>query len=210
MSAVIELPPMQIHYVEQGTPEWLELRTGVPTASEFAAIMTQGRGGAPSQTRLTYLYKVIGERLTGDCSAVFSGNEHTRRGHELEPEARDLYCMLRDTTVRTVGFISRGKYAGASPDSLVGDDGLLEIKTKLPHLQIPVLLAGKLPEEHRAQVQGQLWVSEREWCDFLSYWPGLRPFLLRVYRDDDYIEQLASAVAEFHEQLNEIMEKVRA
>lgn len=206
----MQLPEMHIwRDLEQGTDEWLMARLGVPTASEFDAIMTCGRGGKPSQTRLTYLYKLIGERLTDEPSAKFD-NYATRRGHELEPEARELYSMLTGNEVEQVGFISRGKWCGASPDGLIGSEGMLEVKTKFPHLQIPVLLDGKLPAEHVAQVQGQMWVAERAWVDFLSFWPGLRPFLVRVHRDEDYINKLAAAVEEFHAQMDDIMEKVKA
>lgn len=206
----MELPEMTVwRDLEQGTDEWLMARLGVPTASEFDAILTCGRGGKPSQTRLTYMFKLIGERLTDEPSAKF-GNVHTDRGHALEPEARELYEIITGNTPEPIGFVSRGKWCGASPDSFVGDNGMLEIKTKLPHLQIPVLLSGDVPNEHVAQLQGQLWVCEREWVDFLSYWPGLRPFLKRVHRDEGYIAKLAAAVAEFHEQMNDIMEKVKA
>lgn len=207
---MIALPEMTVFRdLEQGTDEWLMARLGVPTASEFDAILTCGRGGKPSAKRLTYMYKLIGERLTDEPSAKFD-NYATRRGHELEPEARELYTMLTGNEVEQVGFIARGKWCGASPDGLIGEPGMLEIKTKAPHLQIPVLLSGEVPAEHTAQLQGQLWVAEREWVDFLSYWPGLQPFLKRVYRDDDYISKLASAVEEFHAQMAEIMEKVKA
>lgn len=206
----MELPDAYVwHDLEQGTDEWLMARLGVPTASEFDSIMTKGRGGEPSKSRLTYMFKLIGERLTDEPSAKFD-TFATRRGHELEPEARDLYTMLTGNEVTQVGFIARGKWCGASPDGLIGDDGMLEIKTKLPHLQIPVLLSDEVPAEHVAQLQGQMWVAGRAWVDFLSYWPGLRPFLKRVHRDEDYISKLASAVEEFHAQMDEIMGRVRA
>ena len=206
----MQLPEAYVwHDLEQGTDEWLMARLGVPTASEFDAIMKCGRGGGPSKERMTYMFKLIGERLTDEPSAKFD-TFATRRGHELEPEARDLYTMLTGNEVTQVGFIARGKWCGASPDGLIGDDGMLEIKTKLPHLQIPVLLSGEVPAEHVAQLQGQMWVADRAWVDFLSYWPGLRPFLKRVHRDEDYIAKLASAVEEFHAQMDEVMAKVRA
>lgn len=207
---MIALPPMTVFDdIVQGTPDWLMVRLGVPTASNFDAILSNGLKGLPSKTRLTYMYKLIGEKLTDEPSAVY-GNAHMERGHALEPEARELYTMLTGNECQQVGFIARGNYCGASPDSLIGSDGMLEIKTKLPHLHIPVLLSGIVPAEHVAQLQGQLWVAEREWVDFASYWPGLRPFVLRVHRDEQFISALASAVSEFHEQMADIIARVKA
>src|SRR3546814_3588382 len=97
--------------------------------------------------------KPIAERLSGRVVQTGAGNAHTERGHEQEPEARELYAFLRDAEPVQVGFIRRGP-VGCSPDSLVGDDGLLEIKTKLGHLQIEVLESGAMPSDHYAQVQG--------------------------------------------------------
>ena len=126
----------------------------------------------------------------------------------MEQEARDLYAMVRDVDPQQVGFMRRGD-AGASPDSLIGHDGLLEIKTKTPHLQIEALLADRLPPEHVAQVQGQLWISCRQWLDFVSYWPGLPLLVVRVERDEAYIASLSQAVADFNGELSQIIEQVK-
>lgn len=197
---------LQVFDCEQGTPEWFAARLGIPTASEFSTVLAKGRGGGDSKTRRTYMLKLIGERLTGEPMWTYS-NEHMERGKAMEDEARDLYSMVRDVEPQRVGFLRRGD-AGASPDSLVGDDGLLEIKTKLPHLHLEAMLAGKLPAEHVAQCQGQLWISGRPWLDFVSYWPGLTPFIVRVERDDIYIKSLEAAVAEFLAELAETMARV--
>jgi hypothetical protein len=188
--------------------DWFQARLGVVTASEFATVMTKGRGGGESKTRRTYLLKLIGEALTGERTDGFT-NMHMERGHEMEREARDLYAMLRDVEPREVGFLRRGR-VGASPDALVGDDGLLEIKTKLPHLHLELLLAGELPKEHRPQSQGQMWVSGRKWLDFMSYWPGLPPFLVRVTRDEAYIAELSTAVNAFLAEMDEGIARVRS
>ena len=105
-----------------------------------------------------------------------------------------------------VGFIRNGE-AGASPDSLLGANGLLEIKTKLPHLQLEVLLSDAMPTDHRAQVQGQLWIAEREWCDFVSYWPRLPLFVKRIHRDEAYIKTLQEGVAVFLAELHDLQAK---
>ncbi|MGP9532942.1 hypothetical protein [Halomonas sp. AOP42-E1-30] len=99
---------------------------------------------------------------------------------------------------------------GYLPDSLVCDNGLLEIKTKLPKFQIEVLLSGEIPAEHVAQCQGGLWVSEREWIDFVSYWPGMPMFIKRAYRDDIMIRTIAERVEAFHEEMKRRMNQVMA
>lgn len=172
----------------QGSPEWFKARLGIPTASEFAAVKAKGEG----KTRRTYMMKLIGEILTGECMEGYS-NAHMERGKEMEPDARNLYAFRMDVEPIQVGFVRNGR-KGASPDSLIGLNGMCEIKTKLPHLQAEVLLADRLPPEHIAQCQGNLWVAEREWIDFVSYWPRMPLFVKRVYRDDAYIATLAKEV----------------
>ncbi len=198
---------MQIIECEQGAPEWFAARMGIPTASEFSTVMAKGRGGGDSKTRATYMKKLAGEILTGKPMEGFS-TAHTERGKEMEPDARNLYAFMHDCEPQLVGFIRNGQ-KGCSPDSLVSNDGMLEIKTKLPHLQIEVLLSSDVPSDHVAQCQGQLWVAEREWIDFVSYWPGLPLFVTRSHRDEDYIKALATAVDEFNDELAHLVERIR-
>lgn len=200
--------PLQVFNCDQGTPEWHQCRAGIPTASEFATILTKGRGGEPSKTRLTYMRRLAGERITGQVLQTWGGNEHTERGHALEAEARDMASFIRGYTPQPVGFLRRGD-AGCSPDSLVGDDGLVEVKTKLPHLHIELLESGEVPTEHTPQLQGQLWISGRSWVDFVSYWPDLPIFIKRVVRDEAYIATLAAAVSSFNDELNDMVERIR-
>lgn len=193
---------------EQGSEEWRACRLGIPTASEFSAILAEGRTrGSPSLTRRTYLYKLIAERMTGEPADDYT-NRHMERGKEMEAEARDWYAFACDVEPRRVGFIRNGR-VGCSPDSLIGENGMLEIKTKLGHLQVDVLLSKTLPSEHKAQVQGQLWVAEREWVDFISYWPKMPPFKLRVYRDEEYIKHIAKMVDIFCNELETVLAAVR-
>lgn len=198
---------IQIITCDQNSPEWFTARLGIPTASEFATVMAKGKGSADSKTRKTYMLKLIGERLTGEPTESYS-NAHMERGKVMEEEARNAYAFQTDNEPELVGFIRNGE-KGASPDSLIGTDGLLEIKTKLPHLQLAVLLANELPAEHKAQVQGQIWVAEREWCDFCSYWPGLPVFITRVYRDDAYIKELSDGVDKFLSEMNDLQEQIK-
>jgi hypothetical protein len=198
---------LQIFDCEQGSPEWYACRLGIPTASEFDTVQAKGKGGGESKTRRTYMLKLIGEQITGQPKYDYS-NDHMERGKEMEAEARDLYAMVTDVEPVKVGFMRRGD-AGCSPDSLIGTNGISEIKTKLAHLQLEVLLSDRLPPEHVPQTQGQLWIAEREWCDFVSYWPGLPLFIKRVHRDEDYIRNLAAAVQAFNEEMQELMARVQ-
>lgn len=200
MSSAIE-----IYRGDQGTEEWKRIRSGIPTASEFATVLAKGRGGGESKTRRTYLLKLAGERLTGEPAESYS-NGHMERGKAIEAEARDAYAFMRDADYEQVGFIRNGN-AGCSPDGLIGDDGMVEIKTKLPHLQLEVLLANELPAEHVAQCQGALWIAEREWLDFVSYWPRLPLFTVRVQRDEAYIARLKIEVADFNSELDAIIKR---
>lgn len=198
---------LEVFTCDQNSSEWFAARRGLPTASEFSTVMASGRGGGESKTRRTYMLKLAGEIVTGEVLEGFS-TVHTERGHEMEPDARNMYALMTDAQPELVGFIRNGQ-KGGSPDSLVGENGLLEIKTKLPHLLIEVLLKDEFPPEHKAQCQGNLWVSEREWVDIAVYWPKLPLFIKRAYRDEAYIADMSRAVDTFNSELAEVVEKVR-
>jgi hypothetical protein len=202
---------MQILNMPQGSPEWLAARLGRVTMSELKSLLVKGKGpGGLGAGAITYMHQLIGERITGELAEPFQGNAHTRRGHELEGVARALYCdATGEPQPQEVGLILNHE-VGYSPDSLVGDDGLLEIKTKLPKFQIEVLLNGEIPDEHIPQCQGGLWVSEREWIDFVSYWPGMPMFIKRAYRDDIMIRTIAERVEAFHEEMEGRISQVMA
>jgi hypothetical protein len=199
---------MQVIDCVQGSEEWFLARAGIPTASEFSTILAKGRSGAESKTRRTYMLKLAGERITGRPMESFS-NAHTERGKLMEEEARNFYAFLTDTDPQQVGFM-RNDLAGASPDSLIGDDGLLEIKTALPYILAEIILKDQFPPEHRAQTQGQFWVSGRAWVDLIVYWPSMPSFIKRAHRDERYIADLAAAVEQFNHELAEVVEKIRA
>jgi hypothetical protein len=194
---------LEVFDCEQGTPEWRACRMGIPTASEFKSVMAQGGG----KVRKAYMLKLLGERLTGEPMENFA-NAHTMRGHTLEDEARKLYISERwiDMRVHRTGFVRRAipsvGLVGCSPDALVDDDGLIEIKTKLPHLQLEAILNGDCPAEHMAQCQGALWITGRKWLDFISYWPGLPLFVTRVLPELEYTAKLAAALSEFTAELD--------
>jgi hypothetical protein len=200
-------PKLEVFDCEQNSPEWVSCRCGIPTASEFGTLLMKGKDGkSESKTRRTYLLRVAGERITGQVAESYT-NPHMERGHIMEAEARDLYAFTYHADLKAVGFMRRGR-AGASPDRLVDDNGLLEVKTKLPHLQLECLLADRCPPEHYDQVQGQLMISGREWCDLISYWPRMPLFRVRVYRDEPHIKKLVAAVEQFNSDVDDVLFKL--
>lgn len=194
---------MEVFEIEQGEDAWFQARLGLPTASKFATVMAKGEG----KTRSEYMRKLAGEILTGEPAETFT-NVHMERGKTMEDEARETYAFVEIADIRRVGFIRNGK-KGASPDSLVGNNGGLEIKTALPHIQIDRLERNRLPPEHKAQVQGNLWLSEREWWDFCSYWPRLPMLQVRVYRDEAFIKEMALEIDRFNEELDQLVSRIR-
>lgn len=198
---------MKIIDCDQGSDDWLRARMGIVTASEFKTIIGVKKDAREKVTRDTYMRKLAGEILTGEPMENYQ-NAHMERGKVQEDEARDLYALIAGIDPQRVGFIRNGD-VGCSPDSLIGADGGLEIKTALAHIQIERLLRGEFPAEHRAQVQGNIWLAEREWWDFASYSPKLPLFVKRVYRDDGYIATLAGAVNAFNEELATMVASIR-
>jgi len=194
---------IQIIDCVQGTPEWHAARLGIPTASEFATVMAKGEG----KTRAKYMRRLAAEIITGTLAETYT-NAHMERGHVQEDEARCLYAMQYDIDPQQVGFIRNGS-KGCSPDSLIGTDGGLEIKCCLPDIQIERIERDGIPPEYRAQVQGSIWVCEREWWDFMSYSPGLPPVVRRVKRDNGYIANLAGEVDRFNDDLAALVDRVR-
>ncbi|KKB09377.1 lambda exonuclease family protein [Devosia chinhatensis] len=180
------------------------------TAEQLAAAVkaARARGASPSQARLKYLRTLAGEIIRGTPEDEGYSSPAMERGRVMEAEARDLYAFARGVEPLQIGFVRR-RDAGASPDSLIADDGGLEIKTALAHIQIERLQKNELPTEHKAQVHGNLWITERAWWDFVSYSPGLPPLIVRVERDEGYIAKLATAIDAFNSELAEVVEKVR-
>ena len=173
--------------------------------------MAKGKtAGSVSLTRRTYLYKLASEIITGQPAESY-GNSYMDRGKSMEDEARDMYAFQFDAEPQIVGFARNGR-AGASPDSLIGDDAGLEIKTKAGHLLIEVMFRDPddMPPEHRAQVQGSMWICERERWDLACYWPGMPLVTFRIKRDNGYIANLAGEVARFNDDLDAVVERVRS
>jgi len=194
---------IEVFDFEQGSEAWKKARCGIPTASRFADILAKGEG----KMRRKYLYELAGEIMTGEPADSFS-NGHMDRGKEMEDEARKFYAFVTGAKPTQVGFIRNGQ-KGCSPDSLIGDRGGLEIKTKLPHLLIEAILRDDVPPEHKAQCQGFLWVSERDWTDICCYWPKMPPLIKRAGRDEAYIGRLETEVAAFNEELAALVDRLR-
>lgn len=193
----------QIIECEQNSPEWDAARRGIPTASMFHAILAKGKG----LTRASYMRKLASEIITGESGEHYM-NRDMERGHEMEGEARNFYAFMTDSVPERVGFIRNG-IKGCSPDSLLGTDGMLEVKTQRGDLLIETLLADVFPSEHVAQCQGNLWVAEREWIDITIYWPKMPQFVKRARRDEAYIKMLADEVARFNDELGVMVEVVK-
>jgi putative phage-type endonuclease len=197
---------MQILNMTQGSAEWLQARCGVLTSSEFQTLLMKGKGSAPSKTRQTLLMKKAAERITGTPTESYS-NGYMERGHEQEPVARELYEESTGSKVQECGFILNEGF-GSSTDGLVEDDGVVEIKSRMAHLQIELLMSGEVPKEHQAQLQGGMMVSGRNWADFIAYSPNMPLFIKRVARDEEYIASLKDALAKAEEEINEIVKQV--
>ena len=189
----------------QGSPEWFQARLGIPTASCFKDVQAKGEG----KVRATYMRRLAGEIITGQPAETFKSPE-MERGNRMEDEARANYIFGWNNTRPTrVGFVRRA-YVGCSPDALLGDDGVLEIKTQKPELLIATHDADRFPPEHIAQCQGALLVTGRKWVDLCVYWPGMPMFVRRAERDEDYIDKLMDELARFNNELQAMVARVRA
>lgn len=183
--------------VEQGSDEWFAARLGIATASRYKDIMA--RTPAP---KANYSAELVAERLTGERENGYTSAD-MQWGNDYEPVARLTYKLNNpDKNVRECGiFIHDDIQCGASPDGLVDDDGTIEIKCPKTSTHIQTLKSKNLPAQYYWQVQGQLWITGRKWCDFISYDPRLPEnaayICIRVERDDEKIALLEKSVREF-------------
>lgn len=191
---------MKIHDCVQGTSAWLRLRAGIPTASEFHKIITPG--GKASKSQEDYRFRLLAERCMRHPVKEFI-SLWMERGSQMEIDAVRFYEFRHDVDTVPVGFITNDEQTvGASPDRLVGDEGLLEIKVPSEHVHMGYLMSsGGAYEHYKIQVQGQLWVTGRQWVDVLSFHPELPPALNRIDRDDDFILKIEAEVMKFSGEL---------
>lgn len=188
----------------QGSAEWFAARCGLLTASEMKLIVTPTLKAASNQHERAHLYELLAQRITKHVEPTYIGNEMLR-GHEDEIDAKILYSQ-NYSPVTDAGFITNDSFGftiGYSPDGLVGDDGLIEVKSRRQKFQVETIINNAVPDEHIIQVQTGLLVAGRKWCDFLSYSAGLPMAVIRV--EPDYAVQMAiiQAAKAFEDRLSE-------
>jgi putative phage-type endonuclease len=199
--------------MEQRTEEWFAARLGKVTASKVADVLAKTKTGV-SASRANYLSDLVVERLTGQ-QAEFYQNEAMQWGTETEPQARMAYEAYKNVLVDEEGFIDHPTIAnfGCSPDGLIGVDGLIEIKCPNSKTHIDTLLSGKAPSKYIPQMQTQMAVTGRQYCDFVSFDPrlpeDLQLFVVRVNRDDEYIANIEEEVVAFLNEVEETVNKLK-
>lgn len=202
---------MIIHNCEQNSDEWFALRAGLPTASSFDKLVT-GTGKASAQIS-GYAATLAAELYAGRPLERWEGNRATERGHEVEPEARAAYAFIHEVEPVQVGLVVNHG-AGCSPDSLIGDAGLLEIKSQMAKGHVETLAyhrkSGKVPPSYMPQLQGQLLVCEREWVDIMFYHPDLPGLTIKVYRDESYIRELMRGIQAVIAERDELVAMLRS
>lgn len=192
---------MIIDPAPQGTKEWEKARLGLPTASQFHRIVTP-KTLKPSGQATDYRNELLAEWKVGRPLVELSSGL-MQRGNVMEQEARRWYEFVTDNTVEEVGLCltDDGRF-GASPDGLIGDDRLLEIKCPGPKKHVSYMVGSAKPQmDYRCQIQGQLLVTGRQGVDFVSYHPDMEPVLVRCEREDDVIERLTVALEEFWKEM---------
>lgn len=198
--------------MNQGTAEWLAARAGLITASRIADLMAKTKAGE-SASRANYRAQLVAERLTGKPQESFS-NSAMQWGTDQEPMARSAYEIRHGEMIEQVGLILHSSIplTGASPDGLIGDNGLIEIKCPNTATHIEYAVSGKPPTKYLLQMLWQMECTGREWCDFVSYDPrmpaDMQLFIVRVNRDDKRIKEICDEVmklnAEIEEQINKL------
>ena len=199
--------------MEQRTDEWLQERVGHITGSRMADVISKIKTGE-SQTRLNYKTQLVTERLTNQPVQTYFNNA-MQQGIDREPDARMLYELENKIDVEEVGFIKHPTLAwsGVSVDGLVGKDGIIEIKSPLETTHTNTLLKKQAPKKYYPQMQWGLCVTQRSFCDFVSYNPSfpddLKLFVIRVERDDDYIKMLEEEVVKFNEEIEQLLNSIK-
>ena len=196
----------------QGSLEWKLAKLGHVSGSSIADVMAKGKSGE-AITRKKYKTRLVAERLTGEVQESYT-NASMEWGTQNEPFARQAYEVAKEVFVDKTGFWKHPsiKWIGVSPDGLVGKDGLVEIKCPNTTTHLDYLLADQVPTEYYKQMQMQMWVTNREWCDFISYDPRLpqknRLFIKRLYRSNDTISDMEVEVKQFLSEVESLIEKL--
>lgn len=192
----------------QGTPEWFSEKAGCPSSSNMSKIITTT--GKVSSQRKGYLFELAAERITGEPTQTFQSDVMSE-GIRREQESRGLYELIHGVAVEQVGMIypDENKRFLCSPDGLVNREYGLELKNVLPKTQAKYLYNDKLPTEYFIQVQASLFISGYDRWDFCSYSPGLPPLIIKVERDEAFIQKLSEELYKFCKELDEIERKLK-
>jgi hypothetical protein len=200
------------HYdLIQGTSEWLDARLGLLTASEMAKVLTPTLKIADNAASKTHLFEMMAQRLNCYAAPSYISNDMLR-GEAEEIQARDIYRKTWGD-VQECGFVTNNRHGltiGCSPDGLVGDDGMIEIKSRAQKYQMQTLVefasaeTPDIPTEFKLQVQTALFVTERQWCDFISICGGMPMCRIRVYPDPDYQDAICKAAKGFEDKMAEL------
>jgi hypothetical protein len=186
--------------LEQGTDEWLKARLGLVTASVIGKLITaKTLKPANNDEARGLTAQLVAERVLGWSDPSFF-NQDMQRGHDIEPIARDWYSQREGVEVAELGFMVRDDWGfsiGYSPDGLVGEDGLIEVKAPRAKTHMLTHLSGEMPAYHMPQVQTGLLVSGRKFCDFISFYAGMPPFVKRIHRDPQWHDAIIAAVEQF-------------
>jgi putative phage-type endonuclease len=198
--------------IEQGTPEWHQMRLGKVSASRMADLLAKTKSGH-SASRAKYMAQLLCERMTGQPTEFFT-TAAMQRGTEIEPIARAAYEAENFTSVEQVAWVEHPTIpmAGCSPDGLVGEHGLIEIKCKEIHNHLDSILNDRIDPDHQAQMMWQMCVTGRQWCDYVCFDDrapeGLQLFVKRLHRDEEKIKQMEDEVRTFLKDLESMIQKL--
>lgn len=198
--------------LEQRSPDWFAIRCGRVTASRIADLMAITKSGY-STSRANYRAQLVVERLTGTVEPSFC-SPAMQHGIDTEAEAREAYRQHMLCAVEEIGFVEHPSlFAGASPDGLIADNGLVEIKCPITATHIDTLLSASVPDKYAKQMQFQMACTGRAWCDFVSYDnrlpESMRLFVQRVTRDDGAIAKIEAEVASFLDEIDEMVARLQ-
>ena len=195
---------MKIYNFEQRTEDWYNIRKGKMTASNAETIIANGKGLE------TYIYNLMAEYYSSAEKENYI-NADMQRGIDLEPEARLEFEFYTNLDVQEVGFIEHNEFIGVSPDGLIGDDGLIEIKCPNDSIYFKLLLSNNIKPEYIAQMQMQMYVTDRQYCYFVSYNPNFEKslYIKKISRDEEMIDKLKKGLERGTELIKEIKENFR-
>ena len=185
--------------IEQGSEAWYEAKLGLFSGTRFATLVS----GKATKGYKDLILNIVGEIVSNQKDETYS-NAIMERGIELEPEAVKEYEKIFEVEAEEVGLCLHDEFeqwCGVSPDRLIGEDGGLEIKCPLMKTHLGYMKAGTLPNEYKWQVQGSLFVTGRKWWDFMSYYPNMKPFIVRVFPDLDMHKELETRLREAIEEV---------